>query len=432
MIDKIRIRNYKSLLDTSIDLQLVNLLIGANNSGKSNFLKALEFFGKMFNGQDIHEDFKSLSYRNSNEDHTKSLEMISKIDKNIYRHINYFVYDLEGLNIKNEIKQLYKFVLADNRDNAFSRDEDLSHFRELFNHFDNLFLYQRCKQNNQTKINLEIDQAIDDEIYESKGQILKKINRNKFRGNSAPEYPSKIQNNLINVIKPILSNIKIYKPDQSHLFTPAEIKPDVLKAELNADVSNLVLYLDNLIGENPELREEMEDKLTKFDTGFKGIRLQYVGKTNFKRLGLKDIYDRIFWGDEISEGLLYFLCILAVIHQPNPPKLLLLEEPESSIHPRRISEVIRLIKDMAHEKDIQVIMTTHSPIVLDQFSDDPESVHIFEMEKGETKIKNLKKDVIDKTNKKFKDKGFSEMDLKDSLGDHWTVGLLGGVPDAID
>ena len=44
MLKRVSIQNFKSLKDVTLDLQKVNLLIGPNNSGKTNFLKALEFF----------------------------------------------------------------------------------------------------------------------------------------------------------------------------------------------------------------------------------------------------------------------------------------------------------------------------------------------------------------------------------------------------
>lgn len=47
MLEYIRIQNFKSLKDVKLNLKQINLLIGANNSGKSNLLKALEFIGKM-------------------------------------------------------------------------------------------------------------------------------------------------------------------------------------------------------------------------------------------------------------------------------------------------------------------------------------------------------------------------------------------------
>ena len=51
MLQKVSIQNFKSLKDVTLELQKVNLLIGPNNSGKSNFLKALELWGKYISFQ---------------------------------------------------------------------------------------------------------------------------------------------------------------------------------------------------------------------------------------------------------------------------------------------------------------------------------------------------------------------------------------------
>lgn len=50
-INKIRIQNYKSIKDIEFDLKDVNLLVGPNNSGKTNILEAINFFGEVLSGQ---------------------------------------------------------------------------------------------------------------------------------------------------------------------------------------------------------------------------------------------------------------------------------------------------------------------------------------------------------------------------------------------
>ncbi|GAB3798667.1 hypothetical protein GCM10028819_20280 [Spirosoma humi] len=49
MLKRVSIQNFKSLKDVTLDLQKVNLLIGPNNSGKTNFLKALEIVTDLTN-----------------------------------------------------------------------------------------------------------------------------------------------------------------------------------------------------------------------------------------------------------------------------------------------------------------------------------------------------------------------------------------------
>jgi energy-coupling factor transporter ATP-binding protein EcfA2 len=76
---------------------------------------------------------------------------------------------------------------------------------------------------------------------------------------------------------------------------------------------------------------------------------------------------------EISAGLLYYLAFAAIPHL-DPVSALLLEEPENGLHPARIAEVIRLLRDFAERTDTQVFFATHSPLVLNELAPDEISV----------------------------------------------------------
>jgi predicted ATPase len=75
----------------------------------------------------------------------------------------------------------------------------------------------------------------------------------------------------------------------------------------------------------------------------------------------------------ISEGVLYFLAYraLSFIEQP---RILLLEEPESGLHPARIAEVINILRRITEDFGTQIIMTTHSPLVVNELRPDEVSV----------------------------------------------------------
>lgn len=79
---------------------------------------------------------------------------------------------------------------------------------------------------------------------------------------------------------------------------------------------------------------------------------------------------------QASDGAVLFLGFLALAHLPEPPTLLLIEEPENGIYPKRLAEVIRLLKGMIYREEgprfPQIILTTHSPFVLSFF--EPEEV----------------------------------------------------------
>lgn len=75
----------------------------------------------------------------------------------------------------------------------------------------------------------------------------------------------------------------------------------------------------------------------------------------------------------MSEGLLYYLAFAALRHL-DPVALLLVEEPENGLHPARVGEVVRILRAIVDETKTQVVMATHSPLVINEMQ--PEEVSI--------------------------------------------------------
>ena len=75
----------------------------------------------------------------------------------------------------------------------------------------------------------------------------------------------------------------------------------------------------------------------------------------------------------MSEGLLYYLAFAALRHI-DPVSLLLIEEPENGLHPARIAEVVRILRAIVDETGTQVILATHSPLVVNELR--PEEVSV--------------------------------------------------------
>ena len=73
----------------------------------------------------------------------------------------------------------------------------------------------------------------------------------------------------------------------------------------------------------------------------------------------------------MSEGMLYYLAF-AVLPYLDPTPLLLIEEPENGLHPTRIAEVLRILRAISEKT--QVILATHSPLVINEMQ--PEEVTV--------------------------------------------------------
>ena len=81
----------------------------------------------------------------------------------------------------------------------------------------------------------------------------------------------------------------------------------------------------------------------------------------------------------LSTGTLRILALLAVLRHPNPPPLLVVEEIENGLDPRTISLVVEEIRSAVESGSTQVILTTHSPYLLDLLT----LSHIVVVERGE-------------------------------------------------
>ncbi|MEK6615695.1 MAG: AAA family ATPase [Bacteroidota bacterium] len=224
-------------------------------------------------------------------------------------------------------------------------------------------------------------------------------------------------------INDMLRNLKVYRPDINKMKLP---NPITNSLDLNQDASNLASFFFNLSQNQSDEFQQLEDDLRKCVKEVTRLRTPGArGQNGFVEIKVFDITGG-YWADETSEGILYFLALLAIAYQPDPPSMLLLEEPETGIHPKRMAEILDFIYRLVENKKIQVIMTSHSPVLVDKFSDSPENVFVFEKDKeGATIVKNLLNDIIIPSDKKL---GKEKIDYTESLGEHWTMGFLGGVP----
>lgn len=97
-----------------------------------------------------------------------------------------------------------------------------------------------------------------------------------------------------------------------------------------------------------------------------------------------------FRAHHLSDGTLRFICLAALLLQPNPPSTLIIDEPELGLHPFAISILAALI----HEASLrtQLIISTQSSPLLDEF--EPEDIIVVERKDGASVFKRLDKDAL--------------------------------------
>lgn len=218
-----------------------------------------------------------------------------------------------------------------------------------------------------------------------------------------------------------LAQVRVYMFQSKLIALPVQLQP---KAELGEDGGNLAVVLDRIRDEAPERFDALNAELGRwlpefdrvlFDTPFPGQR-SFKLRTRREQCPIQ--------ARNLSDGTLVALAILSLAYMRDPPPLVCFEEPDHGLHPRLMRDVRDAMYRLAYPEQhgetrepVQVIATTHSPILLDLFRDHPEEVVIANKSGTEATFQRL----IDLPN-------YEEILADSSLGDAWYSGVLGGVP----
>jgi len=157
---------------------------------------------------------------------------------------------------------------------------------------------------------------------------------------------------------------------------------------INPDGQNLVSVLHTLYAEDRRFKSTVDDAMSAaFGPEYEEI---VIAPAADQRVQL-----RIRWRSlktpqsaaSLSDGILRFLLLVAILANPEAGDLIAIDEPENFLHPR----MLPLIADLAMEaaERTQVIFTTHSPQFLDAFGDKPPTTTVADCVDGETGLRML-------------------------------------------
>jgi len=187
-------------------------------------------------------------------------------------------------------------------------------------------------------------------------------------------------------------------------------KADLPNDFLLEDASNLALVINNLQNYPPtkrqlltylqEFYEYIEDMTTKTE----GNTIQIF----FHEKGLRQPVS----ATRLSDGTLRYLCLLTILCHPKPPPLICLEEPELGIHPDILPTIASLLQECAART--QLIVTTHSDVIVDALTSTPESIIVCERTEIGTHLKRLSQPELNVWLQEY------------SLGQLWRSGEIGG------
>jgi len=218
-----------------------------------------------------------------------------------------------------------------------------------------------------------------------------------------------------------LGRARLYSLEAKKISAPVSLKPNI---ELQEDGFGLAGVLDQMRDRDPERFQWANEALTKWIPEFDQILFETLvsGQRSFG-LRVKDGKYKIS-AEELSNGTLLALAMLTIAYLPDPPSIVCFEEPDSGIHPRLLRDVRDTLYRLSHpaaageiRNAVQVVITTHSPYLLDLFRDHSDEVILAQ--------KNGTSASFEKLSER---KDIEEILADAQLGEAWYSGILGGTP----
>jgi predicted ATPase len=207
-----------------------------------------------------------------------------------------------------------------------------------------------------------------------------------------------------------LGDIRIYREWSFGRYTPPRLPQpsDLPNNFLAEDASNLGLVLSKLRRE-PEVKRRLIENLARLYEGIDDFEVIVEAGT------VQVFLHEGRWtvpATRLSDGTLRYLALLTILCHPKPPALVCIEEPELGLHPDILPHMASLLQDAATR--MQLVVTTHSDILVDALSETPEAVLVCEKHEGATTIRRLDAQELGPWLEKYR------------LGELWTRGEIGG------
>ncbi|MDX6677868.1 MAG: hypothetical protein QOE31_1920 [Solirubrobacteraceae bacterium] len=330
-IRQVQIRNYKSIGKAIVDLDDLTMFVGANGVGKSNFLDALAFVSQCLT------DSIELAFKNRG-----GLSAVRRRSGGHPTHIGVrLIVDLGPHQVAD-----YSFEIAAEKPERFT------------------VAHERCHVSNVLgeSHTFEVEQ----------GRFKTPIEG--IRPNVAPDRLALFAASATPEFRPIydfLAGMRFYSIVPSELRKP---QPSDAGHVLRSDGGNAAAVLKRIKDETPERYERICSLLGIAVEGIESADHKSMGQfetiTFRQDVGLKHPWT--FDALNVSDGTLRMLGLLVAVYQPGQATVLGIEEPEATVHPAVSELILEILIDAARFR--QVLVTTHSPDLLD--SEDLSDEHV--------------------------------------------------------
>ena len=422
-------KNYKNLhLDPSVILNNLNIFIGSNGSGKSNFISCLKFLKDCLiaipdenRGVSSFEDAISkfggdriLDFNVESPAKVSIACCFSQINQTGNLQKDSAILDFQLYTDRQKVRAtISEEYLYGGEDLQETSSRQPFYYYKLHNRGLGQGLLSVYKSPGQEPTNFE---TLDNIPTNSLGllTIPTLLENSKVPPENTPVY--KIRRELIEFI----SKWQFYNANNMNLNLIRTVEPKIGGSDiyLSASGDNLSLVLDNLRNQNIDFEDSLNEAMKSILPKTRRLRALRSGRLSLTVEWYFEGIKEAFYLNEMSDGTVRMLCWATILHSPLLPSLIVIDEPELGLHVSWMPILAEWIKKAATKT--QIIITTHSPDLLDHFTDCLENVLCFYSEnRTHFSVKSLSKEMLEQ-----------KLEEGWELGDLYRVGdpSIGGWP----
>jgi len=360
MLTKIETKNYRNLdLEEGVSLGALNIFIGPNGSGKSNLTKALRFLQEgLIDSPDQRRGVSSFESAIAEFGFEKVLDASVKMPATMKLKLAFdLINNLEHvLEVELDVKKETSVDLMTEQYYAAPKS-DPEHSKQFFY---------------QSHVSSGVASYLDDE---GETRSLKGLSANEF---AIKEIAKKIGvKNWAELIFSEMRDWGFYESARMNLEWIRHVTPERGSTDhrLAPSGANLIPVINELFQNDIDFEERMLAAMRELFPQTRRLRIGDVGRTSLSLEWWVNDIDTPFYLDQMSDGTVRMLCWATVLLSPKKHKLIIIDEPEAGVHPAWLRVLAGWIAEAARET--QVIISTHSPDLLDFFTDDLNSVLVF-------------------------------------------------------
>ncbi|MCT7462101.1 ATP-binding protein [Aliarcobacter cryaerophilus] len=410
MITRVSIKNFKSIYNlNNLEVGRVNIFIGENGSGKSNFLEALVFVSAFQSNKLDNEFLVSRGLRVPENNLMKSA-----FKENNKENIKIIINDDEYYEFKSSDDNYSQWIHV-------SEEKAIEYIKESDKLND--FLRQTLKNNILDNID-ESKYKISPETLKSDTFINKVITKVMNNETFTEKLMEKLKTDVIlktrkDLYKDSLENFLIYSPENTALRTfekEGQIQPLGINGEGLLKLLKVVnSYEDksyiNTIIESLKLFDWFEDIIIPESLSFGEDKIVISDRYLFDKIDQRST----------NEGFLFILFYITLIVAKETPKAFAIDNIDASLNPKLCTKLMIIICELAKKYDKQIFLTTHNPAILDgiDLNDKEQKLFVVSRNKlGHTIMRNIRP----------VDRPKSSDDEYLNLSESFLRGYIGGLP----